>query len=170
MSEVVLRAGGVAARYEVSRDGDAWTVRVGPRTHRLRLTLLESGVALVESDGRTHLLHAAAAGGRTFVHLDGVTLDFEPVRRGGERGGGATDDTGDLRAPMPGVVTQVLVRVGDTVRTGQPLLIVEAMKMEHVVRAGGPGVVRAVRVAAGDQVDGGAVVAELAPVMPGDTP
>ncbi|HYM70387.1 MAG TPA: biotin/lipoyl-containing protein [bacterium] len=170
MSEVAFRVGGAVARCAVSLDGDAWTVRVGSRTHRLRLTLLESGVALVESDGRTHLLHAAAAGGRIYVHLDGVTLDLEPVRDGAGRHGDAADDAGDLRAPMPGVVTQVLVQVGEAVRTGQPLLIVEAMKMEHVVRAGAPAVVRAVRVTAGDQVVGGAVVAELDPVASGEAP
>jgi len=170
MSEIALRVAGAVVRCEVSRDGDAWTVRVGPRMHRLRVTLLEPGVALVESDGRTHLLHAAAAGGRTYVHLDGVTLDLESVRWGGHRPGDAADGAGDLRAPMPGVVTQVLVQVGETVRTGQPLLIVEAMKMEHVVRAGTPGVVRAMRVTAGDQVDGGAVVAELDPVASGNAP
>lgn len=170
MSEIVLRVGGAVARCAVSRDGDEWAVRVGSRTHRLRLTLLEPGVALVESGGRTHLLHAAAAGGRTYVHLDGVTLDLEPVRDAAGRHGAAADDAGDLRAPMPGVVTQVLAQVGETVRTGQPLLIVEAMKMEHVVRAGAPGVVRAVRVTAGDRVVGGTVVAELDPVASGDAP
>jgi acetyl-CoA/propionyl-CoA carboxylase biotin carboxyl carrier protein len=160
MAEIAVRLDGVAVPCELARDGDAWIVRVGSRTHRLRMTILGPGEALVESEGRTHLLHAATVGGRTSVHVDGVTLEVAIV--GGERASHRPEHEGELRAPMPGVVTQVMVQAGDTVRPGQPLLIVEAMKMEHVVRAGAAGIVQAIRVRAGDQVEGGAVVAELA--------
>jgi biotin carboxyl carrier protein len=62
---------------------------------------------------------------------------------------------------MPGTVTQVLVRDGDQVAQGQPLVIVEAMKMEHVIRAPHATRIRIVRVSAGDQIEGGTIVAEI---------
>jgi 3-methylcrotonyl-CoA carboxylase alpha subunit len=62
---------------------------------------------------------------------------------------------------MPGGVTQVLVRKGEEVTVGQPLVIVEAMKMEHVIRASRAGRITAVLVREGDQVDGGAVVVKI---------
>jgi len=62
---------------------------------------------------------------------------------------------------MPGRVTQVMVEVGDTVSRGKPLLIIEAMKMEHTVGAPADGVVEAVRFAVGDLVEEGAELIAL---------
>jgi acetyl/propionyl-CoA carboxylase alpha subunit len=66
-----------------------------------------------------------------------------------ERGGIA----GECRAPLPGAVTKVLVAVGDTVAEGDGLVVLEAMKMEHTLRANGAGVVSLVQCAPGQQVD-----------------
>ena len=65
---------------------------------------------------------------------------------------------GSLLAPLPGTVVSVLVSQGDHVRAGQPLLALEAMKMEHTVRAPHEGVVAEICVAVGDQVDPDAVL------------
>jgi acetyl/propionyl-CoA carboxylase alpha subunit len=65
---------------------------------------------------------------------------------------------GSLVAPMPGSVVRVLVDVGAEVDSGQPLVVLEAMKMEHTVAAPGDGTVGEVRVAAGQQVEAGAVL------------
>jgi biotin carboxyl carrier protein len=66
-----------------------------------------------------------------------------------ERGGVA----GECRAPLPGAIGKVLVAVGDTVAEGDGLVVLEAMKMEHTLRANGAGTVTAVRCVAGQQVD-----------------
>jgi propionyl-CoA carboxylase alpha chain len=67
----------------------------------------------------------------------------------GERGGVA----GECRAPLPGAVTKVLVAKGDSVEEGQGLVALEAMKMEHTLRANGAGTVAQVQCAPGQQVD-----------------
>ena len=64
-------------------------------------------------------------------------------------------------APMPGTVLAVLVAAGDAVQPRQPLVVLEAMKMEHPVASPFEGVVKAVRVDPGDRVAGGAVLVEL---------
>jgi 3-methylcrotonyl-CoA carboxylase alpha subunit len=69
--------------------------------------------------------------------------------------------SGSLEAPMPGKVIAVSVTEGQTVAQGDPLVIVEAMKMETVVRAPRDGRVRAVRVTAGERVAPGVVLIEL---------
>jgi acetyl/propionyl-CoA carboxylase alpha subunit len=66
---------------------------------------------------------------------------------------------GSLIAPMPGAVVRVLVEAGATVSKGQPLVVLEAMKMEHTVASPADGTVSDVKVAAGQQVDAGAVLA-----------
>ena len=63
--------------------------------------------------------------------------------------------SGSLVAPMPGAVIHILVVVGDTVASGQPLVTIEAMKMEHQVVSPTAGVVVEVLVAPGQQLDSG---------------
>jgi biotin carboxyl carrier protein len=61
----------------------------------------------------------------------------------------------DLKAPMPGLILQVLVKEGDTVQKGDTLLILEAMKMENVLKAQGDGIIKKVNVKQGDRVEKG---------------
>lgn len=68
------------------------------------------------------------------------------------------EDEGSLHAPMPGKVIRVDVVEGDTVTEGQVLVVMEAMKMEHTLRAPHGGVVSSVRHDAGDQVEADAVL------------
>jgi propionyl-CoA carboxylase alpha chain len=69
---------------------------------------------------------------------------------------------GSLIAPMPGSVTRVGAAAGDQVSAGQPLIWLEAMKMEHAITAPGDGVLAELNVAAGDQVDVGVTLARIA--------
>ena len=83
------------------------------------------------------------------------------------------EQAGSLLAPMPGTVVRIEVSVGDHVSAGTPILAVEAMKMEHVIRAPAAGLVTELLVAAGDQVGSGAVLAvvaeaEVSPASEGD--
>jgi biotin carboxyl carrier protein len=67
----------------------------------------------------------------------------------------------DLTAPMTGRVVQVSVSVGDTVHSGDVLVVLEAMKMEHAVRSGVAGKVLGVHCAPGDLIQGGVVLVEV---------
>jgi propionyl-CoA carboxylase alpha chain len=71
----------------------------------------------------------------------------------------AVAEAGSLLAPMPGSVVRVEVAEGVAVTSGTPIIVLEAMKMEHTVRAPADGVVASIAVAAGDQVDSGQVLA-----------
>ena len=68
---------------------------------------------------------------------------------------------GSLLAPMPGLVLRVLAEVGAVVTAGQPLLVLEAMKMEQTVSAPANGVVAELHAKAGEQVSTGQVLAVL---------
>lgn len=134
-------------------------VGVEGRSYRLRVEPAGSHRLAVGIGGRRLLVHYIKTPGGLVLHVEGHTVECEvehagspPVR---------SQDAGALRAPMPGVVTHVAVREGDRVRSGHALLVVEAMKMEHVIRAPHEGVVRRVHVQQGQQVDGGAVVVEI---------
>ena len=93
------------------------------------------------------------------VQLPGGDLALRQLPRFVAPGSGAAG--GGLEAPMPGKVIQLLVAVGDRVRAGQTLVVLEAMKMEHPMDAPEDGVVREVFVAVGDQVKSGAPLVSL---------
>ncbi|MGE0094710.1 MAG: acetyl-CoA carboxylase biotin carboxylase subunit [Alphaproteobacteria bacterium] len=110
---------------------------------------------------------AATIGGRT-LHATVVRAGAEiDVFLGGQRWRLVVDDplaaaaaseqgTGHLTAPMPGKVLKLLVQAGDTVARGAPLMVLEAMKMEHTIAAPADGTVTAVNFQAGEQVSEGA--------------
>ncbi len=83
----------------------------------------------------------------------------ERRRRRGGGGGGATAGAGEVTVAMQGTIVRVLVGVGDTVELGQPVCVLEAMKMESNVNADKAGAVAEVRVSPGDTVSAGDVVA-----------
>jgi biotin carboxyl carrier protein len=68
---------------------------------------------------------------------------------------------GDIKAPMPGMVLEVAVTVGQAVEKGDKILILEAMKMENVIKAAGDGVVKAILVSKGTAVEKGQVLIEM---------
>jgi 3-methylcrotonyl-CoA carboxylase alpha subunit len=68
-----------------------------------------------------------------------------------------------LRSPMPGRVIELIAQAGTEVVKGQPLLVLEAMKIEHTIMAPGPGTLRAFKVAAGEQVSEGAELVDFVP-------
>jgi propionyl-CoA carboxylase alpha chain len=72
---------------------------------------------------------------------------------------GSTQAAGSLSAPMPGTVVRVEVEVGSAVTSGQAIVVLEAMKMEHAVRAPQDGIAESILVAVGDQVEVGQVLA-----------
>lgn len=115
---------------------------------RLRLTL---------ADGSSCTAHAAKVGDVWWVHMQGHTFALERIEPGA-----SSQDHGDgLVAPMPGKILESLVKAGDTVEAGQPMMVLEAMKMEHRIVAAHDGTVVAVHFQSGDQVNQGAVLLEL---------
>ena len=81
----------------------------------------------------------------------------DPIAHAGE----GEVDAGRLTAPMPGKIIALLVAAGERVARGAPLLIMEAMKMEHTISAPADGTVSELLYAVGDQVDEGAQLLTL---------
>jgi biotin carboxyl carrier protein len=170
----VLRTGDGLA---VEVDGHSWFVDAA-RMDAYRMSLL---VRDVSAEGHTGsgfsmscdvAISSDPASPQLIVHLGtmpfAVTVNGRSRRhdvdaRGAAQGSARGDAGGDDRpqrilAPMPGKVVRVLVHRGDTVRARQPLVVVEAMKMENELRAGRDGQVAAIHVQEGASVEAGALV------------
>jgi biotin carboxyl carrier protein len=75
--------------------------------------------------------------------------------------GAASAKINDIKAPMPGLIVGVSVQPGDVVKKGDAVLILEAMKMENLIKSPGEGTIRAIRVAKGDRVEKNQVLIEF---------
>ena len=132
----------------------------GKTTHVTRFGLDGDHLWFVEHGGHRRQARVVASGARIHVLADGhLTTLVEALRF-------PTHDAhavaGGLVSPMPGKVVKVLVTVGQEVAVGAPLVVLEAMKMEHTVRAAAAGTVRELHVAVGDQVDADRLLAVVA--------
>lgn len=141
-------------------DGEGWTIQI--KDQRLQLQGQRMGVHLrARIDG--HWQQAIVFADGDALHLfDGGTprilrLDDPLAAAHGSKAG-----AGDLAAPMPGRVVAVLADPGP-VTAGQPLLVLEAMKMEHTITAPAAGQLRAVVVSVGEQVAEGAALVDFEP-------
>jgi biotin carboxyl carrier protein len=119
-----------------------FSVRVGSRM--LDMTI----------EGSAPLLGVVASGARTYVPVESERMRFAARAKGTE----SSAKSRDIRAPMPGRVIKVFVVEGESVVDGQPIMIVEAMKMENEVKARGVGVVARVHALVGATVEANAVL------------
>lgn len=74
---------------------------------------------------------------------------------------GASQKAKDIKAPMPGLIMDVLVEVGQEIEEGTPLLVLSAMKMENQILAQSAGTIKSIEVAIGDTVDKGQLIIEM---------
>ncbi len=145
----------VEVGYRLGRDGLRVTVDGSPLDARL-LSAAPDAVEL-EAGGVRRAYTVHRVGGVAYVDGPDGSSALAEVPRFADPN--AVAHAGSLLAPMPGAVVRVLVGPGAPVTAGQPLLVLEAMKMEHTVVAPVDGVVSEIDVAAGDQVDTGQVLA-----------
>jgi biotin carboxyl carrier protein len=103
-------------------------------------------------------VRAERDGNRVLVWCDGSVYEF---RRAAGRAAAAWEASADLLAPMPGRVGRVVLGAGERVGRGDVILILEAMKMEHAIRAPRDGTLVRVHYGEGDLVEAGAVLAEI---------
>jgi biotin carboxyl carrier protein len=120
--------------------------------------IVAPGVVRV-GQGTGHVAWIAAAGDVRWVYLDGVVYEIEVLRAGARRRRGSSH--GSLSAPMPATVVRVDVAPGATVRRGDTLIILEAMKMELPIRAASDGVVTAVHCQPGELVQPGISLVDI---------
>jgi len=168
MTRLALDVGGVVRQVQVTRDGGRLVVDVDGRRHVLDAAATEPGrwSLLFDERHESHeVLVRNGQPGAWVVHVDGAVVPvrlLDPRRRDASPGGGSDSGVVRIVAPMPGKIVKVLVQTGVLVAARQPLVIVEAMKMENELRAPRPGTVTDVLVSEGALVEAGAPLVTIA--------
>jgi 3-methylcrotonyl-CoA carboxylase alpha subunit len=157
---LVFRSGDADIEVAATAVSDGWDLRLGERRCHAAASFAPDGTATVTLDGAQSRAIVLAHRGTLAVFAGGVGWRLERVDPLAPPEG-ADPHAGRLSAPMPGRVVQLLVASGDSVRQGQPLIVIEAMKMEHTIAAPRDGTVESVRYAVGDLVAEGAELIAL---------
>lgn len=163
-TEFTYQIGDEIRTVTVDRDGDCFQVTVGDNVYQIRAQRPEHGRLNLQVGDRRLRAHVASDGLRRYVAMAGQTWTLQrpqpqQKRRGAAAGG---PGAGSLEAAMPGLVLDVLVAEGDDVQQGQPLVLLSAMKMELRIAAPAAGRVTKVHCQAGQVVERGQVLVEIA--------
>jgi biotin carboxyl carrier protein len=159
-----LEIGGRRVHVVVTRSGDGFAVSVDGRTRQVDAARIDAHtLSLVVDNVWSNEVNIAAdpVAGHLAVHVGGtpVIVTLNGRRRSGRKEDGTTGSGPQrLVAPMPGKVVRVVVKAGDVVSARQPVVVVEAMKMENELRASRAGTVAEVHVREGMSVDAGALL------------
>ncbi|MFL3653809.1 MAG: biotin carboxylase N-terminal domain-containing protein [Halioglobus sp.] len=144
---------------ELEQQGKQYRVRAAGHETLLAGTLVDDRLHL-EIDGHQRRATLAHTHDRFTLYLPEGACHFHPIFADT----GEPEDAsggGGLQAPMNGTIVMLLAGVGDKIEAGAPLLVMEAMKMEHTIRAPCAGTVQTFYYKSGDLVDGGAVLVDF---------
>jgi 3-methylcrotonyl-CoA carboxylase alpha subunit len=151
-------------RVAVSRSSDGrWRVDSRDESREFTIRAPNRSTLLLETGARSERFVVLARGSSTSIFYEGTTYTLSPSGQvGGAAAAARHGGSESLTAPMPGTVVKVAVEAGQSVAAHEPLVVIEAMKMEHVIAAPHDGVVEEVLFREGDLVPGGQPVVRLA--------
>ncbi len=159
--EIRLRAGEVEKAVHAGYAGDDIRLEFEGQTVTAAGRFTAGSELRVDLGGRRINVTVVSANEKRHVFIDGVCHVFAAIDPLFHAGGGGGAE-GGLTAPMPGKVIALIAPVGSKVEQGAPLLILEAMKMEHTIAAPVAGTVKAFLFNVGEQVSDGAELVEFA--------
>jgi biotin carboxyl carrier protein len=142
-------------------EGGLLVVKLGSQSFTLKPTLNDDGAWTVNDTAGDHSVRILKkAGSKVSLEVNGQACDIEwvRIRKQEERTRKATSASGPrvdggVYPPMPGKISEVLVKLGDTVKSGQTLCILEAMKMFNELKSPSAGVVKEINVESGSSVN-----------------
>ena len=156
MSEKIITIGD--AQHEVAIERDGAMFRTGE--HAIEIVAMRAEELEARVDGRIHVIPFVLQGTTIHFAFDGDIYFADVTDKGARAKARHREQT--TSAPMPGVVLKLLVKKGDAVTKGQPVLILEAMKMEHQIVAPKDGTVDAINCAEGELVQPGVELVAIA--------
>lgn len=155
MSEKIITIGGQQIELDIERDGAK--LRAGGR--EVEVIAIHGNTAELRIDERTVIVPFVVQGTQISFAFDGETYIVDVTEKAARTRARHRDHS--MSAPMPGVVLKILTAPGQQVTKGTPLLILEAMKMEHQIVATRDGTIAAIRCREGELVQPGADLIEM---------
>jgi biotin carboxyl carrier protein len=153
---MILLYNGKKINVEIEKNNNDFNLTIDNEKKNISITRFSDNCLLINHKNQTKKYYSAKSGKFIFVNSDGFTSKLEIVDEEEENQFAFDKNSGNkdiIKAPMPGSIVKVLVESGQKVSEGEPLIIVEAMKMETTLYSSIDGIVTELNVQAGEQVD-----------------
>ena len=164
----MLKATVNKSTFEIDKEGDNWLINGNPIDwDMIEVTKKYFHIIHDHKSYRAEVVKADSATKSFLLKVNGrhypVTVKdkFELLLEKMGMNAGAASKINSIKAPMPGLIIDLKVKAGDEVKAGNPLLVLEAMKMENVIKSPGDGIVKSVNVEKGKSVEKGQVLIEF---------
>jgi biotin carboxyl carrier protein len=166
MMDLIVRHGEREEKVRVRRDGDLYEVTIGERTWTVDAKTARAGLRSLRIDGSHHEVAVSVRGEDYWVssrHGAGPVSVTDPLTHLASQScaGSGAKRRQKVTAYMPGRVVALLIEEGQTVTTGQGVVVLEAMKMQNEIRAEHDGTVTRIHVQPGQNVEGGDPLFEM---------
>lgn len=155
------------AEFEIIENGDLLTISDGKKTHNIDLKLLGNNLYSLIIDNQSYTIEATKSKGEVRIVFDQNEYTV-PVMSNREKieseilgTSASAEGKGEIRSPMPGLILKIEVEKGDSIQSGQPLIIMEAMKMENEIRAQFDGDVQEILVKENQKVEKGDILIRI---------
>jgi geranyl-CoA carboxylase alpha subunit len=158
---VRVEIGGAVHEIEIVRERDGSYRGLNNTLYRIEVHAVDGDTIRFSRDGLAESVKFLRDRDRLYFLHRGATIAVRDLTLAAPVSAAASGGDGKVRAAMNGRVVAVLVKPGEQVTAGQPVMTLEAMKMEHVHTAGVAGTVAAIDVAEGEQVTTGKIVVEI---------
>ena len=152
--------GGLRLRVDVQKNERGDVIKLENRSHEFTCEELASGFLILQNAHGKYRARVVRRKDRIFVWLAGKTFEFQ-IPPTDEAGSQRAEQSPEVRAPMPGTLIKLMVKAGDPVEEGQVIAVLEAMKMEHQLRAPLTGKVEKVVGTVGTVMDADALIVAL---------
>lgn len=153
-----MKVNNIEYSYQLAREGDYWCLELssGAKFHFRAEALGDHSLVLKNKQGQQRMVRInkskeMALMGSQFYFLERDQIKLTKNQR----------SEGDMQSPMPGKILKVMASVGDEVQQGQSLIVMEAMKMEHTIKAPFAGKVKKINVGEDQMIEGGIELLEL---------
>ncbi|HKW76398.1 MAG TPA: biotin/lipoyl-containing protein [Terriglobales bacterium] len=156
---------GEVRKVELTRGESGWLCKLDGRELPLDVVSTRNGVLSLLLEGRSYEIKQERTAGETNIvvgnqRFSAAVRDPRSLRSRRQAEAGAQGPR-KITAPMPGKVVRVLASVGDAVEAGQPVLVIEAMKMQNELKSPKKGVLKKLNVTPGAAVEAGQALAEV---------
>lgn len=162
--DVSITIDGAEKSITLERDGDGYRVAVDGREYNVSDVNAVEGTLAFLIDRQSYVAHVSDGDGGVRISIRGRNYRLVEEAMDADRPGvDAAAGDGRITAPMPGNIADVRAAEGDAVKAGQPVVVLESMKMQNEIAAPFDGVVARIHCRTGDQVGFGDTLAEVAP-------
>lgn len=156
----------------IRRDGRKVLAKIGDREYKLEASRPEPNVYLLKADNRIYEIFIAPADGaseqkespRLIKTADGefeISIHDPKRLRGAQAEADGADGVAEIKTAMPGKLVRILAGEGTEIKSGEGVLVVEAMKMQNEMKSPKDGIIKEIRFAEGDTVNAGEILAVI---------